>query len=266
MTSACCSTQRLKLEVEEVEFIFEKNFLLRKKLLYFVYGLRKGVQNCLWLGLTLLAWKLMIDPVVETSTKSHRIISVITNLFECFVIAAFIWLAKLLMVKSLASSFHVSTFFDRIQESLFNQHILESLSGPSFHSFSRQAPAVSSMSQRGPSVSEKVPSLTRRLSRMSTTGKGSRPITPTNDKASNHWNKIRMNYIRKLSSQDISAGLITKLIGVVKHPGFRALVTTIDEEVDTFETSSQEVEINSELQAKIAAKLIFRNVAQPDSG
>ena len=46
-------------------FIFEKNFLVRKKLLYFVYGLRKGVQNCLWLGLTLLAWKLIIDPNVS---------------------------------------------------------------------------------------------------------------------------------------------------------------------------------------------------------
>ena len=239
-------------------FIFEKNFLVRKKLLYFVYGLRKGVQNCLWLGLTLLAWKLIIDPVVETSTKSHRIISVMTSLFDCFVIAAFIWLAKVLMVKSLASSFHVSTFFERIQESLFNQHILETLSGPSLHLFYREDPGVSSMSQRGTSVSEKVPSLTRRPSRVSTT-------TPANDKVSNNQNKIQMNYIRKLSSQDISAGLITKLMGVVKHPGFRALVTTIDQEVDTFETSSQEVEINSELQAKVAAKLIFSNVARRDS-
>ncbi|KAL7206999.1 hypothetical protein ACSBR2_019651 [Camellia fascicularis] len=41
-----------------------------------------------------------------------------------------LWLVKTLVVKVLVSSFHVSTFFDRIQESLFNQFVTEKLAGP----------------------------------------------------------------------------------------------------------------------------------------
>lgn len=40
-----------------------------------------------------------------------------------------VWLLKTLLLKVVAS-FQVSTFFDRIQECLFNQHVIETLSGP----------------------------------------------------------------------------------------------------------------------------------------
>ncbi|CAL5378101.1 unnamed protein product [Camellia sinensis] len=46
----------------------------------------------------------------------------------CFLVGALLWLVKTLVVKVLASSFHVSTFFDRIQESLFNQFVTEVVS------------------------------------------------------------------------------------------------------------------------------------------
>lgn len=32
-------------------FCMEKNFILRKRVLYFIYNVRKPVQNCIWLGL-----------------------------------------------------------------------------------------------------------------------------------------------------------------------------------------------------------------------
>ncbi|KAK6119692.1 hypothetical protein DH2020_046560 [Rehmannia glutinosa] len=57
-----------------VVLLIELNYLLKKKVLYFVYGLKKCVQI-------------------------------------------------------LASSFHVNTFFDRIQDSIFHQYILQTLSG-----------------------------------------------------------------------------------------------------------------------------------------
>jgi hypothetical protein len=34
-------------------FGVERNFLLQKRVLYFVYGVRSAVQNALWLGLVL---------------------------------------------------------------------------------------------------------------------------------------------------------------------------------------------------------------------
>ena len=38
-----------------IVFLIEKNFLLRKKMLYFVYGLKKSVQVFFWIGLVLLS-------------------------------------------------------------------------------------------------------------------------------------------------------------------------------------------------------------------
>jgi len=48
----------------------------------------------------------------------------------CLFIGTVIWLLETLLVKALASSFHVNAFFDRIQEALFNQYVIETLSGP----------------------------------------------------------------------------------------------------------------------------------------
>lgn len=45
----------------------EHNFLLRKRVLYFVYRLRRAVQNSLWLGLSLLIWHLVFYRKVEES-------------------------------------------------------------------------------------------------------------------------------------------------------------------------------------------------------
>ncbi|KAM7253174.1 hypothetical protein ACFE04_025792 [Oxalis oulophora] len=104
----------------------ERNFLLRKRVLYFVYGLRKGVRNSLWLALVLLVWHL----ICYEESKSSLILPFVTKILFCFFIGNFIWLLKTVIVKVLASTFHVQTFFDRIQEALFNQYVIDALSGP----------------------------------------------------------------------------------------------------------------------------------------
>ncbi|KAH7444981.1 hypothetical protein KP509_02G100600 [Ceratopteris richardii] len=216
-----------------VVLIAERNFLLRKKVLYFVYGLRKGVQNVLWLWLVLLAWKLMFDPRVERSGKDHKILSLLTKLFECLLIGAFIWLAKLLLMKSIAASFHVSTFFDRIRESLYNQHVLDILSNPPLMDLPFEA------AQR------------RHLTISLVRGSGAK---------TSHANDPVLSFkdLQKVNQKNISVGLMKRLMNLVKHPGLGTLVTTIDKSVD-----SDDIEINSELEAKAAGKRIFSNVAQP---
>eukprot|EP01018_Ginkgo_biloba_P035119 Gb_36162 [translate_table: standard] len=111
-------------------FLVERNFMPRKRVLYFVYGLRKSVQNCLWLGLAILAWSLLIDPKVEHSTKNHKALVYVTKLLASFLVAVVIWLFKILLVKVMASTFHVNIFFDRIQESILHHYVLETLVGP----------------------------------------------------------------------------------------------------------------------------------------
>ncbi|KAI3991219.1 hypothetical protein MKX01_022440 [Papaver californicum] len=123
-----------------VVFFIEQNFLLRKLVLYFVYGVRKAVQNCLWLGLVLMAWHFMFDKTVERQVK-NKVLPYVTKIIVCLLVGTLIWLVKTLFVKVLASSFllmeciiiflsYRSTYFDRIQDSLFNQYVIQALSGP----------------------------------------------------------------------------------------------------------------------------------------
>ncbi|KAL3321786.1 hypothetical protein AABB24_039417 [Solanum stoloniferum] len=112
-----------------VVFFIESNFLLRKRVLYFVYGLRNSVQNCIWLSLVLIAWLCIFDKKVDKMTGG-KVLPYVSSIWICLLVGAYIWLLKTLLVKVLAMSFHVSTFFDRIQESLFNQYVIETLSGP----------------------------------------------------------------------------------------------------------------------------------------
>ncbi|KAH7278299.1 hypothetical protein KP509_38G034800 [Ceratopteris richardii] len=218
----------------------EKNFLLRKKVLYFVYGIRRGAQNLIWLGLVLLAWKLMFDPRVERSKTNHKALVVVTKLLLCLVIAAFIWLVKLLLMKSLASSFHVATFFDRIQESLFNQHVLETLSGPPLLDLAYDPFLQPS-------------SIARSLGR----GPVKDPEAPTEP-------AITIQHLQKMNTKNVSAGVMKRLMNLVKHPGLGTLMTTIDESVGVI-GDSEDIAINSELEAKAAAKCIFKNVARQGS-
>lgn len=59
-----------------------------------------------------------------------KILPYVTKIWVCLLVGTLIWLLKTLIVKVFASSFHISTFFDRIQEALFTRYVIETLSGP----------------------------------------------------------------------------------------------------------------------------------------
>ncbi|KAI8027910.1 Mechanosensitive ion channel protein 8 [Camellia lanceoleosa] len=94
-----------------------------------MYGVRKPVHNCIWLVMVLIAWHYLFDTRVERETNIKFLLFV-NKVLVCFLVGALLWLVKTLVVKVLVSSFPVSTFFDRIQESLFNQFVTEKLSSP----------------------------------------------------------------------------------------------------------------------------------------
>ncbi|OAY72179.1 Mechanosensitive ion channel protein 10 [Ananas comosus] len=110
-------------------FMIERNFLLKKKVLYFVYGLKDSVRACIWLGLVLLSWFLLFNGGLERSKKTTKILNYVSRFLASLLIGSVIWLAKTLGMKILASSFHMTKFFDRIQESIFHQYVLQALSG-----------------------------------------------------------------------------------------------------------------------------------------
>ncbi|CAN1266502.1 Mechanosensitive ion channel protein 10 [Linum perenne] len=108
-------------------FLIERNFILKEKVVYFVYGLRRSFQNCVWLALALVSWTIMFH---GGGSRNAALIKKLFRGLVAVLIGATLWLVKILLVKVLASSFHVTTYFDRMKESVFHHYILEALSGP----------------------------------------------------------------------------------------------------------------------------------------
>lgn len=217
-------------------FIIERNFMLREKVLYFVYGLRKSVRNCVWLGLVLLSWYIMFNPEVELSTRNHRILERLWRLLVAITIGVVIWLIKIILVKVLASSFHVATFFDRMKESVFHYYILEKLSGPPLDEISH-----SPRKERTMARSKTLP--VRLLSRRAGTSR-----------------RIDMEKLKKLSREKVSAGSVKRLVSHVMSSGLSTLSRTVDQTMEEFRESEESV--SSEWEARMCAHRVFNNVAK----
>lgn len=219
-------------------FLIERNFMLREKVLYFVYGLRKSFQNCVWLGLVLVAWMIMLPNV----HKQNKFLMKVFRSLIAILIAATIWLLKIVFVKVLASSFHVATFFDRMKESVFNHYILETLSGPPLDEEERDLP------RRRLQSSKTMPARLR---------DNTYPFTRSKKYGSR---RIDMERLRKLSSEARpSAWSVKKLVSYVRSSG----LSTISRTVDDF--GKAESEINSEWEARNCAQRVFKNVAKSDA-
>ncbi|KAB5529672.1 hypothetical protein DKX38_019753 [Salix brachista] len=212
-------------------FLIERNFMLREKVLYFVFGLRKSFQHCAWLGLVLLAWISMFYEVHNRNKALKKVFRVLIAVL----MGATIWLLKILLVKVLASSFHVATFFDRMKESVFHHYVLVALSGPPLEEDERQTPR-----RRTP-----------RRERAS-------PDMPVSKSKRYESRRIDMERLRKLSLMSRATAWSVKRLGsYIKSSG----LSTISRTVDDFGNARSE--INSECEARRSAQRSFKNVAKP---
>lgn len=260
--------------VRIIVFFVEKNFLLRKRVLYFVYGLRKAVQNCLWLGLVLIAWHYLFDKKVEKEIKSG-VPRVVTKILVCLVVGVLLWLVKTLLVKVLASSFHVSTYFDRIQDSLFNQYVIETLSGPPLVELKkaeeeeeRLESEVQKLESAGltipaglkPSVLSSSPMNARAVGsgRLQKTPRGGKSPLISQTLSNKESDAITIDHLHKLNTKNVSAWNMKRLMNIVRHG---ALSTLADQIQDSSQEDESATQIRSEFEAKVAASKIFRNVA-----
>ncbi|KAL4325571.1 hypothetical protein GQ457_11G013920 [Hibiscus cannabinus] len=263
-----------------IVFFIERNFLLRKRVLYFVYGVRKAVQNCLWLGLVLIAWHYLFDKKVQRETK-NEVLRYVTKIMICLVVGVMLWLVKTLLVKVLASSFHVSTYFDRIQDSLFNQYVIETLSGPPLVEIrkaeeeeERIANEITNLQKAGATIPvglktstlsspHYVRSIGSGLIQKSPRGKSpmiSRVLST--DKGEKDDKGITIDHLHKLNPQNVSAWNMKRLINIIRH----GALSTLDEQIqDTTQEDESATHIRSEYEAKVAARKIFQNVAKPGS-
>lgn len=220
-----------------VVFLIETNFLLRKKVLYFVHGLKTCVQVFIWLGLVLLTWVLLISRGVNRSKLATKILNGVTWTLVSLLIGAFLWFIKTLLLKILASNFHVKSFFDRIQESLFHQYILQILSGP---------PLVEEAEKVGVAYS------VGRFSFRSTDGRGG-----------TKKETIDIAKLHQMKQEKISAWTMKVLVDAMINSGLSTISSALDESFYDAENEQIDKEITNEMEATAAAYYIFRNVAAP---
>ncbi|KAG9157054.1 hypothetical protein Leryth_009092 [Lithospermum erythrorhizon] len=222
-----------------IVLLIELNFLLRKKVLYFVHGLKKSVQRFLWLGLVLLTWVLLFKTGAKRSGVASKVLDYITRTIATLLIGAFIWLIKNLLLKMLASSLHVNTFFDRIQEAVFHQYIMQTLSG---------LPVMESAELLGKTNST-VSQLSFRRAKKGKDGKEKKKKEV-----------IDINKLHQMKQGKVSAWTMKKLVDVVSNSGLSTISSKLDESF--FNEGNQQIdkEITNEEEAIAAAYHIYRNV------
>lgn len=271
--------------IRGVVFFIERNFLLRKRVLYFVYGVRNAVQNCIWLGLVLIAWQCIFDKKVESLTNG-QVLPFVNRVWVCLLVGTVIWLLKTLLVKVLASSFHVSTFFERIQESLFNQYVIETLSGQPLMEIKHEQEEeekvmaeVEKLQSAGATIpADLKASIFPRMGRVIGSGRHQKsPKTPKSAKGTPRFSTpiftsdgksekldegITIDHLHRLNQKNVSAWNMKRLMNTVR----KGVFSTLDEQIqDSNGEDEAAVQITSEFQAKAAAKKIFYNVAKPGS-
>ncbi|XP_026391512.1 mechanosensitive ion channel protein 6-like isoform X2 [Papaver somniferum] len=267
-----------------VVFFVERNFILRKRVLYFVYGLRKAVQNCLWLGMVLIAWSYLLDKKVakEVIKDRTRIPFYVTKCLILLLVGTLLWLVKTLIVKVLASSFHVTTYFDRIQDSLFTQYVIETLSGPPVIEIHRNQEEeeqvkveVENLQMAGCTMPADLretalrttPIIMKKSGRIiqntSPNVKSGKPASGQNTTSKKLEEGITIDELHKLNQKNISAWKMKRLMNIIRH----GVITTVDEHIDGDSCNEGEsaTTIRSESEAKSAATKIFNNVAKPYS-
>ncbi|CAL5204899.1 unnamed protein product [Lathyrus oleraceus] len=222
-----------------VVFLIEMNFLLRKKVLYFVHGMKKCVQVFIWIGLVLLTWTLFINHAVQRSKLAEKILDGVTWTLVSLLIGAFLWVVKTLLLKILASNFHVKSFFDRIQESIFHQYVLQTLSGP---------PLLDEAEKIGRS---------QRLSHLSF-----RSIT---NKGDTKKEVIDMAKLHKMKQEKVSSWTMKILVDSVMNSRLSTISSSLDETFYDVENKQTDKEITNEMEATAAAYHVFRNVAASPS-
>ncbi|KNA03859.1 hypothetical protein SOVF_205110 [Spinacia oleracea] len=217
-------------------YLVERKLLLKKKVLYFVYGLKKSLRVFLWLSFILVAWILLFAHGNNRSRKTKRVLHYITMAIAGFLVGSGIWLLKTVLIKTLALNFHVKRFFDRIQESLFDQYVLQTLSGP----------PLMEMAQS--------------LTRSRTSGRLSLERITKGDGLKEEV--INVEKLHKIDQGKISAWTMKGLIDVIRRTKLSTISNTLDFGEDD-EMNEQNKEITSEWEAKVSAIELFKNVAKP---
>ncbi|GLT62315.1 hypothetical protein SLA2020_349630 [Shorea laevis] len=153
------------------------------------------------------------------------------------------WLVKAPLVMVLPSSFHKSTYFDRILDSLFNQYVIEALSGP---------PKTKKIDEEGKGIGG-----TGKM-RKNSQDKTSTPFCLASRKGHKKGWRISIDELHQMNPKNLPAWNMKVLMNIIQH----GPLSTLDKQIE----DSKSTKIKTENEAKNTAKRIFENVAKPRIG
>ncbi|KAE8735264.1 Mechanosensitive ion channel protein 10 [Hibiscus syriacus] len=234
MTVIFCGMLVTRWFMRLVVFLIEINFLLRKKMLYFVHGLKTSVQVFIWLSLVLVTWVLLFLNV-EKSKNASKILDYVMYTLVSVLIGAFLWLLKTLLLKILASNLHMNKFFDRILESVFHHYILRTLSGRPLLETDEKTTAHLAVSSAKKGKRAKAKKL------------------------------IDMGKVHKLNKEKVSSWHMKVLVDAITNSGLSTISYSSDENTYEEGVEQTEKEITNEEEAQFFAHQMFYNVAQHNS-
>lgn len=239
-----CGDLLTKWFMDLLEFFIGKNFLFKKKVLYFIYGVKGSVRVFLWLGLILLTWILLTTNKRSSSSSSRRVLNYISRGIGCSLLGAVLWMVKDFLIKLLASSFHVKTFFDRIQDSIFHQYVLQLLSSSASSSLHRP----------------------NAINNHDNDHKGMLRIKKSNQKkkkssSGKEDEVIRVDKLNKVKKEKVSAWTMGALMETISSSGLSVTSELLEEDNNGGGVVAHK-EIRTEFDAKLAAKHIFKKVAK----
>ncbi|KAL3535551.1 hypothetical protein ACH5RR_004012 [Cinchona calisaya] len=211
----------------------ERNYLLKNKVLYFLYSLRKSFRVSLWLSLVLITWELLINRGVKRSRNTMRVLNYVTRGIASSLIGAAMWMVKTFLVKLLASSYHVQAFFDKIQESIFHQYVLQTLSGPA---------------------------LIGNAGGFRSSGRLSFKYSMKGKQKDKGDEVVNVDKLYNLKREKVSSFTMGGLVQVIRTSGLSTISDVLEKSDDDKELAQKE--ITSEVEAKAAAKEIFKKVAK----
>ncbi|XP_016438871.2 mechanosensitive ion channel protein 6 isoform X2 [Nicotiana tabacum] len=224
--------------VRAIVFCIERGFLQKLRVLYFVYGLKKAFQNCLWVVLIVIAWHFLVVEKMAYERKS-KVLRYLTKSLLCILVATLIWFMKVIIVKILASSFHNKKFFKRITQYLVKQYVIKSLSD--------SLNGENSMSQKG-----EMRNVTEAKNISSTTyfpwGFDGKKSHKRSNNCLQKWTRMYMSNLGKKSVKRLVQG------------GLIPTLSTMDE--DFSDLSDEEDEESSCRNARKLARKIFKKVAK----
>ncbi|KAK7283769.1 hypothetical protein RIF29_13515 [Crotalaria pallida] len=240
-----------------IVFLMERNFILRKRVLYFIYGVKSSVTNCFWLGLVLLVWHFILSKTVKDKVRDPNLVHV-TKILLCLFVGTLIWLLKTILVKVFALCFHVKAFFERIREALFNQYVIETLSGPPLREHASHVDLGTLAYVRSWRLARKE-GLHKNYSSVGKRCESLRLLSENNKKQDE---EISLEQLHKLNKSNISAWNMKRMVNIIRHGAF----TTLDEKIlDSDIEDESMLQITTECQTKQAAMKIFQNVTRTGS-